>query len=148
MLAAQQRPPVNIDFSQIFEGISKVKLRGGVVGKVSTVLICVSAAMAAIAWSIQVIWVSVLALVFVFALCFVMLWRLINFADRNPQAALLEGAEFLAHEQIQLGMKSSPTLPESCELPQTAHEHPSIVDLRAAALPDPATETPSLPPAE
>jgi hypothetical protein len=40
-----------------------------------------------------------------------MLWRLINFADKNPQAALMEGAEFLAHAQMEFGMKSQPNLP-------------------------------------
>lgn len=114
-----------------------MKLRGGVVGKVSVVLICVSASMAAIAWAVSMIWVSVLALVLVFALCFPLLWRLLNFADQNPQAALLEGAEFLAHEQMRLGMKSMPVLPESAALPQLAPKSSVVEDVAAAALPDP-----------
>src|SRR5664279_1278498 len=35
---------------------------------------------------------------------------LVSFADKNPQAALLEGAEFLLHEQITLGTKAQPQL--------------------------------------
>jgi CHASE2 domain-containing sensor protein len=94
----------------ILRNVSKIKLKGGVVGKVSVVLIVVSLAMAAIAWSVRVPWISVVALVLLFVLSFVMLWRLVSFADKNPQAALLEGAEFLVHEQITLGTKAQPKL--------------------------------------
>ena len=132
--------PIKVDLSQLFEGISKVKLRGGVVGKVSIVLICVSVSMAVIAWAASLAWVSVLALILVFTLCFPLLWRLVNFADRNPQAALLEGAEFLVHEQIRLGMKSSPVLPDSGALPLPAPKPIAIEDTKAAALPDPPTK--------
>ncbi|MGD0262387.1 MAG: hypothetical protein ABSD29_21700 [Verrucomicrobiota bacterium] len=122
--------------SQLFEGISKVKLRGGVVGKVSIVLICVSISMAIIAWSVSMVWVSVLALILVFTLCFPLLWRLVSFADHNPQAALLEGAEFLVHEQMRLGMKSLPILPDSGALPLPAPKPVVIEDAQTAALPD------------
>jgi hypothetical protein len=94
----------------ILRNVSKIKLKGGVVGKVSVVLIVVALAMAAIAWSVRVPWISVVALVLLFVLSFVMLWRLVSFADKNPQAALLEGAEFLVHEQITLGTKAQPKL--------------------------------------
>lgn len=94
----------------ILQNVSKIKLKGGVVGKVSVILIVASLAMAAIAWSARVPWISITALAFVFALCFAGVWRLISFADKNPQAALLEGAEFLVHEQMRLGMKAEPVL--------------------------------------
>lgn len=90
------------------ERLSNVRLHGGVVTKVTRVLIVASASMAAIAWSAKLWWVSLMALVFVFGLCFPMLWRLINFADKNPQAALFEGAEFLAHERLTMGTKDAP----------------------------------------
>lgn len=32
-------------------------------------------------------------------------WKLIDFADKHPEAALLEGAEFLTHEQMKLAQK-------------------------------------------
>ena len=95
----------------ILESASKITLPGGVVGKVCKVLIFIALAFAAIAWSVQVVWVSVAALGMLFLLCFVILWRLVSFADRNPQAAILEGAEFLMHEQLRLGTKANPQLP-------------------------------------
>jgi hypothetical protein len=56
-----------------------------------------------------------------FGLCFPLLWRLVNFADRNPHAALFEGAQFLAHEKLVLGTKAHPILPaeSSKESPMT-----------------------------
>lgn len=99
------------NFDKAIDGLSKVTLRGGVVGKVTFAVVFSSAALAAIAWSASNIWLSGAALVMVFVLAFVNLWRLINFADRHPQAALLEGAEFLVHEQIVHATKALPSLP-------------------------------------
>ena len=103
--------PMAIDLEKIVQSVSQVKLHGGVVGKVCKVLMVVAVSLAAIALSVRVLWVSVLTAVFVFVISFVMLWRLISFADKNPQAALLEGAEFLVHEQMKLGTKNTPELP-------------------------------------
>jgi hypothetical protein len=82
-----------------------------VVSKVARVLICACAAAAAIAWAAHDKWISLIALILMFGLCFPMLWRLINFADKNPQAALFEGAQFLAHEKLVFGTKANPVLP-------------------------------------
>lgn len=101
---------MQFDIEGILNNVSKVRLKGGVVGKVSVVLIIVAISMAAISWSVSIPWISVLALIFIFVLCFVMIWRLISFADKNPQAALLEGAEFLVHEQLLLGSKNEPII--------------------------------------
>jgi hypothetical protein len=100
--------PFNIDSA--LQNISKVRLPGGVVGKVTVAVIIASLCMALIAWSVQNVWLSGGALVAVFVLAFTMLWRVINFADRHPQAALLEGAEFLVHEQLLQASKGHPSL--------------------------------------
>ena len=98
------------DIQTILHNVSKIRLPGGMVGKVCTVLIVVAIAMAGIAWTVKLPWVSALAIVLVFLLSFVMLWRVITFADRNPQAAILEGAEFLLHAQLMLGTKANPQI--------------------------------------
>ncbi|WP_024334636.1 hypothetical protein [Desulfotignum balticum] len=103
----------SIDFHSILGSVSKIKLTGGVVGKVGTVLISVSFAFAIIVWSVKVVWVSALALGMLFLLCFPILWRIVSFADRNPQAAILDGAEFITLEQLRLGTKANPQLPSS-----------------------------------
>lgn len=101
--------PFNLD--RAINGISKVTLRGGVVGKVTFAVVLVSLALMLIAWSMHNIWLSASVVGLIFILTFTMLWRVINFADRHPQAALLEGAEFLVHEQIVHASKSHPSIP-------------------------------------
>ncbi|KIC90266.1 hypothetical protein [Flavihumibacter solisilvae] len=59
------------------------------------------------------LWISCAAIALIFILTFVILWRLINFANKNPQAAILEGAEFLVHEQIQMAAKGLKSMPQS-----------------------------------
>ena len=99
------------DIPKMVARISNVRLRGGVVGKVSTVLIAVCIAMAVISWSVRLWWISLIAILAIVALCFPLLWRLVTFAERNPYAALFEGAELLAHERLKFGTKETPTLP-------------------------------------
>jgi len=125
------------NFDRALEGISKVTLRGGVVGKVSFCVVFVSLALAGIAWSVQNTWVSVGALVGVFVIAFCMLWRLINFADRHPQAALLEGAEFLVHEQIVHASKSDQHITTHSTISvQPEPVEGSAADIELAQLPD------------
>ena len=98
----------SIDIHSILDSASKITLSGGVVGKVCKVLIFVALAFAIIAWSVKVVWVSAIALGMLFLLCFPILWRIVSFADRNPQAAILDGAEFITMEQLRLGTKANP----------------------------------------
>lgn len=132
------------NFDRAIDGLSKVTLRGGVVGKVTFSVVLVSMAIAAVAWVVPNIWISAVSLAMIFTLTFVMLWRLINFADRHPQAALLEGAEFLVHEQIVHATKTLPSLPAS----QVEQVQPETIEGPAAnpeiaEIPD--QELPNLP---
>jgi hypothetical protein len=127
--------PFNLD--RAIDGLTKVTLRGGVVGKVTFAVVAVSMAFAAIAWSIHSLWVSAAALGMTFVLAFVMLWRLINFADRNPQAALLEGAEFLVHQQIVHATKTIPVMPvPALEQTQPYPVEGASADPQLAQIPD------------
>lgn len=123
------------NFDKAIAGITKVKLPGGVVGRVTLSVSVVSLCMTAIAWSAKNETLSMGIAGGVFLLAFVMLWRLINFADRNPQAALLEGAEFLMHEQIVHASKSLPVIPrelnvhEAPDLLEAPEENPNVADV-------------------
>lgn len=121
----------------IIQRAEKVTLPGGVVGKVCKVLIVACLSIAAIACALRIMWVSVLALAFIFLLVFVLLWKLINFANKNPAAALLEGAEFLVHEQTHLGMKGIPLLenPAPHKSP-TGSTEMTVEETAKASLPD------------
>jgi hypothetical protein len=127
--------PFNIDSA--LQNISKVNLRGGVVGKVTIAVIASCLCMALVAWSAQNIWLSAAALAGIFALAFPMLWRLISFADRHPQAALLEGAEFLVHEQLLQATKGHPALTiEPTDRVQPVEIEGASANLQIALQPD------------
>lgn len=125
--------PFNID--RAIEGVSKVTLRGGLVGKITFSVVIISIAIAAMVWSVSNIWITGMGMLMVFALAVLAIIKLTNFADRNPQAALLEGAEFLLHQQIIHATKAESKLPQS----QLAHAQPADVieaESSAAQLPD------------
>jgi hypothetical protein len=109
--------PPNIE--QSLRKAQKIKLSGGVVGKTCAVLVtfCISVGTAASFSRSPSVVIVCVSLMFVFSL--VTIWRLISFAERNPQAAILEGAEFLIHQQISMGMKDAPNLP-SIDRPKRA----------------------------
>ncbi|MFA6151245.1 MAG: hypothetical protein WC716_07995 [Chitinophagaceae bacterium] len=117
---------MDTDFSKLIQNVSKVKLQGGIFAKASIVLIIVSICIASIAALAGNIWVSCGAIGVIFILTFVILWRLINFANNNPQAAILEGAEFLVHEQIKLAAKGVGSFPSLTS--NLTEETPIIID--------------------
>lgn len=88
------------NLGEVFQGLSKVILKGGVVGKVTGCISVFVVIMGIMAWSIGNVWLGLATLV---SLCFIVreiLIRLIDFAHKHPQAALLEGAEFIQHERL------------------------------------------------
>ena len=101
---------MDLDLKGILKSVNGFRLPGGVVGKVSTTVIVVALALTAIALAVREIWIVAIVIIAIFVLAFTMLWRLINFADKNPQAALLEGAQFLTHQKMLLGTKAQPQL--------------------------------------
>lgn len=134
----------NLPFSldKAFDGLAKVTLRGGVVGKVTFAVGFVAFALASIAWGAKNVWISAGAVVAIFGIAFTMLWRLINFADRNPQAALLEGAEFLVHEQMAHAAKGINVIPINQVQQVEAESAPGIAtDPALAQLPDVEVDT-------
>src|SRR5438093_13589156 len=100
-----------LDFSKMLKHVSKVKLRGGVVGKVSMVLIVLCGTIGGLAAVSKNDWVIGGSIVAIILVVFRILCRLIDFAKAHPQAALMEGAEFLVHEQLTIAQKGSPETP-------------------------------------
>lgn len=85
--------------------LSKIKLRGGLVGKVCLVMIvfCVCLTVIAVVYNnfmVACVVIGVLTLVVSAGV-----WKVVSFAGKNPEAALSEGAEFLVHERLLYGMK-------------------------------------------
>ena len=134
---------MGITIEKVLQTVSGVKLPGGVVGKVSLVLIVVSICVCGMAAYSENEWIIGGGIAGTFILVFTILWRLINFADRNPQAALLEGAEFIIHERIRMGTKANPSIPlEIDALTEEGHEE---LPPGEEALLDKPDEVPALP---
>lgn len=87
------------DINKALDGVSKVTLRGGLASKIIAMIIVTIIALVILTFAPQNHFTYIIAggiLIIVLPA----IHRLINLADRNPQAALLDGAEFIAHEQI------------------------------------------------
>ncbi len=122
------------DLNKIIKSATGIKLKGGIFTKVCVVIIIVSICLSVIALQANNLWMSVGAILLIFIFSTVVLWRLINFANKNPQAAILEGAEFLIHEQIQLAAKGDPDIPK--KLSEMTVEKPTEIEAQTALLPD------------
>ena len=129
--------PSGID--QAFKNIAQVRLKGGVVGKASTVLIVVCLSVAAMVVAVKAVWVAAAAILLLVGFCYLVLNKLIDFANRNPTAALMEGAEFLAHQQLVHGRKQNPSIDvnpkDFMDMPGTALPHE-----KAGQLPPPEAD--------
>ena len=130
-------PTVKFDLGDIPERVSKIRIRGGVVGKVSIVLISACAAFAAIAIASGNLWVCAGLGALLFVLILVLGIRILNFADRNPTAALYEGAELLVHERLKLAMKGGlPFTPDTTDLITDPQSPPLLIPADEAQQPD------------
>ena len=123
---------------QSTEGASKIKLPGGLVGKTCYVLMAVAGSLAAIVVSIRTEAIGFAAIGALFVSVLVVVLRLIHFAEKRPEVAILEGAEFLRYQQIELARKGTGVLPTSPTEPSdSADMLPSPHDIEVAMLPDP-----------
>lgn len=118
------------NFDSAIDGLHKITLKGGVVTKQTFAIVVVCLSITVITWGANDVWLSRGAVAGILLFAFVMMWRQTNFADRHPQAALLEGAEFLAHQQIVHASKNMPVIPA----PQTMQVEPEPVEGLAPSI--------------
>jgi hypothetical protein len=78
---------MKLDIGKLVNNVSKVTLKGGIFSKKCTVIITVSIVLGLIAYFTKDIWTSRAVILMVFVLAFTMLWKLVSFANKNPQAA-------------------------------------------------------------
>jgi len=89
-----------IDFDRALESIRSIKLTGGMFGKTSLLVMVLAVCMAAVAIKIGTWWFALAAMLPVTALAYYALKRCFDFAEKNPQAAIMDGAELLIHEKL------------------------------------------------
>jgi hypothetical protein len=92
------------------QSASRVKLQGGLAGKMCYVLIFMFLAMAVAAWSVKIVWVAAMAIGLMALVALIVLWRLLNLAEKHPQSALMEGGELLQYEQLVIAKKGGPEI--------------------------------------
>lgn len=102
---------MNVDFGKLIKNVSSVKLGKGIFGKTATILIVLIVTFGFIAWSAHNVWVCIGALILITFIVTLILLRLIGLAEKTPQTVILEGAEFILHQQIEIASKGMPTLP-------------------------------------
>ena len=107
-----------MSFDKAIESIKTIKLTGGIFGKTTLLLIVLCLSMGVVSIKIGNIWLALTLMILISGLSFYALKRCFDFAERNPQAAIMEGSELLAHERIVHGMKDDKSFPP----------HGSIID--------------------
>lgn len=102
-----------MDLSKVFSGLSHLKLSGGVFGKHGFVHVVLLLACGAVAYKTESDWVRVTLLAGAMALIWYSNKRGYDFADKNPFAAIMDGADLLKREEIVHAMKGVKVLPHS-----------------------------------
>lgn len=124
-----------MSLDKMLESVKTIKLTGGIFGKTSLLLIVLCICVAAVSLKVDVWWAPLALMLPLMAIVLYALKRGLDFAEKNPQAAIMDGAEFLVHERIVHGRKGQNLLPS---LPPTIdHEVPAIQneDIDAEDLP-------------
>ncbi len=100
-----------MSIDKALESIKSIKLKGGIFGKTITLLIvlCICVATVCVAASM---WQITLLLMFpLMILVFYGFKRCIDFAEKNPYAAIMDGAELLIHDRLLHGRKGQDEIP-------------------------------------
>jgi len=120
-------------FDKALEHVKSIKLTGGIFGKTNLLLIVLVICGSAVAMTISVWWAASLIILALICLVFYGIKRCFDFADANPHAAIMDGAELLIHERTLQGRKGYNILPSA---PMSLdHEMPALTN-QDLALPD------------
>lgn len=95
----------SMNFDRVLERIRAIRPTGGIFGKIALVLVVVCPSIAAVSINAGIWWLSCMSILSMTGLMFYALKRSFDFAEKNPQAAIMEGAEFLMHERLVHRMK-------------------------------------------
>ncbi len=102
-----------IDFDQLFETtIGRIKFGSGVIGKTGTVMLGVVIVFGIVAYRIDGFWALAGIALLTAAVFLVYLFATLRFAERNPNIAVLEGAELIQAKRLDLGASEMPALPD------------------------------------
>ena len=89
-----------MNFEPITKLAKSIKLTGGVFGKNTLLLVILIVCFTALALHISTWWFGLIVIFVLMALVYYVVKRTFDFAEKFPQAAIMEGAELLVHERI------------------------------------------------
>lgn len=111
-------------FEKAIETIQGIKLTGGVFGKTTLLLIVLCVSIVVISVKIGTWWFALLLMIPMMGIVLYSLKRVLDFAEKNPQAAIMDGAQLLIHERIIQGTKGSE---EFVPIPTIDVEDPPLI---------------------
>lgn len=85
---------------QKLEKLRETKLRGGIFGQATWLLIVIVVCFSGLAASLHVLWAAVVIVFAVLVTVIYALNRLFNFADKNPLLAIVSGAQAVEHARV------------------------------------------------
>ena len=125
----------------IIRNITSFRPRGGMFTTAIRLLMVLTVAICIISIAIGIWWFALTLVVLLFSICFYMLHRLFDFADKNPLVAILEGSELVRLEETRQGKKFQDNLPDS---PPTIDHDPPIISEDEILAPDSPPGSPQL----
>jgi hypothetical protein len=137
-----------LDITEALERLKSIHFRGGIFGKTTTLLVVLCVCVSAVCIAARVWWMALVLILPLMAMVFYTLRRCFNFAEKHPEAAIMEGAELLVHERLLFAQKYQT---ENPLLQATVVDHPPPALLPAdVTSPDqsPAQALPSGPDSE
>ena len=111
------------------ETLKSVKLTGGIFGKTTLLLIVLCICVAAVCVRTGNLWLSLVLMAPLMGLVFYALKRCLDFAEANPYAAIMDGAELLVRERLIHGQKGQEALPTLEPVPD--HDVPPAIEAQA-----------------
>jgi len=123
------------------ESIKKVKLRGGIFGKTTLLLVVLVVGVCVVAFKASVPWVALALVLPLMLLVFYALKRSFDFAHAHPYVAAMEGGELLQHERIVHSAKGLGVIPASTVVVEDTYVDVALLEVEEVdALPTPEDE--------
>jgi hypothetical protein len=100
-----------VSIDKALENLKSVRLKGGIFGKTTMLLSVLVVGVSAVCLKGGAMWLAPTLMLPLMGIVFYALKRSFDFATANPQAAIMDGAEFLQHEKIIHAAKGHESLP-------------------------------------
>ena len=127
-----------MDISNALERLKAINLKGGIFGKTTTLLIVLCVCVTSVIIAAGVWWMALVLILPLMAMVFYSLRRCFDFAEQNPHAAIMDGAELLVHEKLLFAQKN-PTEDPLLEATIVDHTPPEI-EFEEVTSPDPVPD--------